>query len=63
MSANVGLALDVAAGVVIASGIFGAIWLGLSLIGDAKSPAVGALLILAALAFALWLVIFRGFLS
>ena len=56
MSSHLALSLDVAADVVIAGAVFGAIWLGLSLVADSRAAGTGLLLILAAALAALWLV-------
>ena len=43
MSANLGLSLDIAAGVVIGGGILVAIWLGISLMADTGLLGTGLL--------------------
>jgi hypothetical protein len=47
VSPHLALSLDIAAGVVIAGAVFGAIWLGLSLAADSRATGTGLLLILA----------------
>jgi hypothetical protein len=59
MSANFGLSLDIAAGVVMGGGILIAVWLGISLAVDTGLLSTGMLVLTAALLAALWLIL-RG---